>query len=284
MSEDAPQTDAGPLAGERLAEARRLRQITLPDIARELHLDEPKVQALEENRFDVLGAPVFAKGHLRKYAELVGVSIETVMADYGALTNADIAPPVVGEPRPRSREINLGPWVIAVPLLLIVLGTVYWWLGRTPPHRVPPAAAPPASTVRPSPAPPEAAADADVVAEEVMPTAEAPTAAPVAAPSLADTAPVADNAAPRSTPSVAGQVELRLTYSGDCWTEVTDANGERLFFDLGRNGRTVSLSGTAPLRVLLGDSSNVRMTVNGEPYAITDAEFRGDTARLTIND
>ncbi len=45
-------------------------------MAKELHLDEPKVQALEENQFDVLGAPVFAKGHLRKYAELVGVPVD----------------------------------------------------------------------------------------------------------------------------------------------------------------------------------------------------------------
>ena len=60
----------GPLAGERLAVARRNQQITVLEIAKELHLDEHKVRALEQNDFDVLGAPVFAKGHLRKYAQL----------------------------------------------------------------------------------------------------------------------------------------------------------------------------------------------------------------------
>ena len=43
------------------------------EVAKELHFDEPKVRALERNDFEVLGAPVFAKGHLRKYAQLVGV-------------------------------------------------------------------------------------------------------------------------------------------------------------------------------------------------------------------
>ncbi|MGB5344877.1 MAG: helix-turn-helix domain-containing protein, partial [Woeseia sp.] len=145
MSEDTRSPDdavrSGPQAGERLAEARRLRKISLPDIARELHLDEPKVQALEENRFEVLGAPVFAKGHLRKYAEIVGVSIEEVMADYRALTSADIAPPVVGEPRQRPpRDINLGPWLVAIPIVLVVLGVAWWWLGRTPAALVAPGA------------------------------------------------------------------------------------------------------------------------------------------------
>ena len=46
----------GPLAGERLAEARRAQQISVLEIAKELHLDEPKVRALERNEFDVLGA------------------------------------------------------------------------------------------------------------------------------------------------------------------------------------------------------------------------------------
>ena len=97
MTDETPAADdesSVPLvAGERLAEARRLKQISLPDIARQLHLDEPRVQALEENRFDALGAPVFAKGYLRKYADLVGVPVDDVMADYYTINRATGAPP-----------------------------------------------------------------------------------------------------------------------------------------------------------------------------------------------
>lgn len=300
MSEDKTQTNdaarAGPMAGERLAEARRLRQISLPDIARELHLDEPKVQALEENRFDILGAPVFAKGHLRKYAEMVGVSADAVMADYRALTNADVAPPVVGEVRQRPRDINLAPWLIAIPLVLIISGAVYWWLGRAPQAEAPPAGAAPATTgqllpriAEPEPAADETQAGSNVAEAQAVPANEV-AGLPAATPpgtgaALAEILPVTDNAAPQGRPAaVAGQVDLRLVYSGDCWTEVTDAGGRRLFFDLGKNGRTVNVSGRAPLRVLLGDSNNVRLTVNGKAFAIENAEFRGDTARLTINE
>ena len=85
MADDKDKTEAEPSSakpeepqgGARLAKARRALQIPVVEIAKELHLDEPKVKALERNEFDVLGAPVFAKGHLRKYAQLVRVDETT---------------------------------------------------------------------------------------------------------------------------------------------------------------------------------------------------------------
>jgi cytoskeleton protein RodZ len=122
-SESEPE---GPLGGERLAEARRTQKIAVLDIAKELHLDEPKVRALERNEFETLGAPVFAKGHLRKYAHLVQVDEGDVMADYYQLTRAAGMPPLVSaRPRPR-REMSPGPW-IAVIVVFIVVASAYWW-------------------------------------------------------------------------------------------------------------------------------------------------------------
>ena len=66
--ETTAEDSQGPVGGERLAAARREQQISVLEIAKELHLDEPKVRALEKNDFEMLGAPVFAKGHLKKYA------------------------------------------------------------------------------------------------------------------------------------------------------------------------------------------------------------------------
>ena len=276
---------AGPVAGERLAEARRLRQISLPDIARELHIDEIKVQALEENKFEVLGAPVFAKGHLRKYAEIVGVPIDDVMADYYALNRSAGAPPIVGPPRKRPREFNIGPWLLLIPVLLLAAGA-YWWLNR--PAGPAPAAVQPApqATARQTPAPQSAASD---TSPEPAISDEPPTDA--AAPAVEAPLPVSENAAPAARePAAAGsqapagnEVALRLVFSGDCWTEITAGDGRRLFFDLGQAGRTLNLAGVAPVRVLLGNANNVALTVNGEPYRIAERERRGDTARLTIN-
>ncbi len=286
----ADKADSGPVAGERLAEARRLRQISLPDIARELHIDEIKVQALEENKFEVLGAPVFAKGHLRKYAGIVGVPIDDVMADYYALTRLAGAPPIVGPPRKRQRELSLGPWLLLIPALLIA-AAVYWWLAR--PANPEPVLTPP----RPTASAPAAAAQRTIsTVTNANDTAADEISAPVLEPAPVQVAPepepepeptISTGAAPLVAPAASaatnGELALRVVFSGDCWTEITSGDGRRLFFNLGQTGRTLNLSGTAPIRVLLGNAANVTLSVNGEPYTIAASERRGDTARLSIN-
>ncbi len=52
-AEEKPDEESGgPRCGELLAEARREQQIGIVEVAKELHLDEPKVRALERNEFD----------------------------------------------------------------------------------------------------------------------------------------------------------------------------------------------------------------------------------------
>lgn len=272
-AEDEPQ---GPQGGERLADARRVLQISVLEIAKELHLDEPKVRALERNEFDMLGAPVFAKGHLRKYAQLVQVDEGDVMADYYQLTRAAGMPPLVSaRARPR-REMSPGPW-IAVIVVIVIVATAYWWFTSRP-----------LTVDRPQP---------DSAPEEILPEvdeadAEANGTAANGAESDVDDSAVLESASEQSAAPLEeavqmpelddGQMRMLVTYSGDCWTEISDANGRRLFFGMGSDGRTVELSGEAPFNVLFGNAANVSIKVNGADRAITAAERRGRTARLTI--
>lgn len=289
VDEQAPVTE-GPLAGERLAEARRAQQISVDEVAKELHLDEYKVRALEQNEFDVLGAPVFAKGHMRKYAQLVGVNMDDVLADYYQLTRSAPVPPVVGNVRKPGRELSPGPW-LAVLIALIIIASLYWYfVARVADDVTTPATA--TDTVDDAASsneiqsteqrglPADEPVDQGEVLENTQPAevpgenaaltgqvgAEpAPPAAAVSEPTLAD-----------------GEVRLTMLFSGDCWTEITDGSGRKLFFDLGRDGRTASITGRAPLAVLFGNAENVSVRVNGEPYPIDERDRRGRTARLTI--
>ena len=280
--------DKGPLGGERLRAAREEQQIAILEIAKELHLDEPKVKALERNEFDSLGAPVFAKGHLRKYAELVGVDERDILADYHELTRSAGMPPVVGKRRRTGSELSPGPW-IALILLLIAVAFAYWWFtaGRdmststVAPEEAAPAdsaeiAAPADSPAEPADVVVDTPADAgpDTLDETAVPADEPPLAVPV--PEEASDAPVEP-----VVPAEGGAV-LTLSFAEDCWTEVTDSSGARLFFELGRAGTSVTVEGTAPLSVLLGSADGVSVEINGEPYAIRAADRRGRTARLTL--
>ncbi len=274
--------ESGPVCGERLRAAREEQQISLLEIAKELHLDEPKVRALEDNDFEMLGAPVFAKGHLRKYAELVGVDERVVLGDFHELNRAAGAPPVVGKPRKPGSELSPGPWIVVV-LVLLAAAFAYWWFkaGRGPSTDAVPAEAPEPAIEAPAESPMPVEPDAGETAP--VPDDASPEPAATEAADAVDT-PVTETVveAPAASEPADDDVRLALAFDEDCWTEVTDATGQRLYFGLGRAGSAVEVSGTAPLSVLLGSATNVTVSVNGETYAITDADRRGNTARLTL--
>ncbi len=253
----------GPICGERLAEARRDLQISVLEVAKELHLDEPKVRALERNEFDVLGAPVFAKGHLKTYAQLVNVDPDDVLVDYYQITRASTVPPVVSaRPKP-GRELSPGPW-IALIVVIIVVVTAFWWFTRPaePEVEVQVEEILPAETPQDEmAAPPESEEEPEQTAPQVVD--------PVVEPEVQQVIEEESQPEPQTGPVVeAGQMHLLVTYSGDCWTEITDANGRQLLFDLGKDGRTVELSGAEPFNILFGNPANVSLRVNGEERAL----------------
>ena len=273
--ERAPAEPAGPRGGERLADARRALQISALEVAKELHLDEAKVRALERNEFDVLGAAVFAKGHLRKYAQLVGVDPDDVYADYYQLTRSESMPPVVvGRSRMR-QEVSPGPWIAAI-IVILVAAISYWWFAIESGTAI-------VSETSPEEAMP--VEQSEILAEPREQTADLTT-AQADEEMVADdiqSEPVASQLLPEPVAGLAdGEIRLSLSFSGDCWTEVSDATGQRLFYELGHSGRTVELTGRAPLAVLLGNSENVDVRVNGNEYPVSPSIAGSRTARLTI--
>jgi len=302
MHDSARDGTASPVGGERLAATRRARGISVYEIAKELHIDEPTVRALEENRFDVLGAPVFAKGHMRKYAELVGVPVDEILADYSQLNRSAGAPPIVGPLRKESRDVSIGPWVSGIAVILVGALAAWWWFNMEQTVErviVQPATLAPFEADRendPSerengPSQPQEDLSPDV--DDSVPPPDDEVTADLAEEPLAfagETAPepqfglvVAEQIPSDGDVAVGNSVELVLSFTGDCWAEVTDATGRRLYFDLGIEGRSVTLNGAEPLGVLLGNTSNVSVGVNGFDYSIPAANRRGNnTARLTI--
>lgn len=274
-----PQGPQGPRGGERLAEARRERQISVLEIAKELHIDEQKIRALENNDFDVLGAPVFAKGHLRKYSQLVGVDHEDVLTDYYRLTRSQSVQPVITNWKKPRRELSLGPWIAGIAVILVA-AVAYWVIATEPfatetPLIQEPAPEPVATPVEDQAATDDAEGDEAAVADTVA--AETPTSSPEVIPStdVVESVPL--------PVAAEGDVRLSITFLGDCWTEIHDATGGQLYFGLGREGRTVNVSGQGPLSVLFGDADSISLRVNGEDFAIADADRRGRTARLMLH-
>ncbi|MGI9219899.1 MAG: RodZ domain-containing protein [Woeseiaceae bacterium] len=282
MSDDTKTTEEqveaegeDPRCGERLAEARREQQISVVEVAKELHLDEQKVRALERNEFEVLGAPVFAKGHLRKYSQLVGVDEDDVFADYYAMTRADGMPPIVSRRKKVRHEMSPGPWVAVIAVLLVVAAAYWWFVIRdaNSPVTAPRVESAPEQVEPTSPDPVESQSedespnDADVVSDsevEDEPAAESVVQEPVAQPEPDD------------------QIQLVVTFSGECWTEINDADGQQLFFSMGRTGESVELSGKAPVTALFGNADNVEVFVNDSRYELPEPNSSNRTVRVAI--
>ena len=193
-------------------------------------------------------------------------------------------------------DLFSGPWIAAVAVLLVAGAATWWWLDRPVEVNATPAAGvtaegqadePPVPRTEPAEDEPATAATPDAAmsaaaqsppASEIAESESDPAGGPAADPSTtADT-----QAPPASAATGAAELQLELSYRGDCWTEVTDANGRRLYFGLGTDGRNISVSGVPPLRVLLGDNDNVSLMVDGRAYPVPASALRGNTARLMI--
>ena len=281
---------AAPLCGERLAEARREQQITVLEVAKELHLDEPKVRALERNEFELLGAPVFAKGHLRKYAQLVGVDEDDVFADYYAMTRAEAMPPIVARRKKASHEMSPGPWV-AVIAVIVVAAAAYWWFALRDTNS--PAVVSPTEESQPEPSQPEVLQPQQLQPEQLQPDEIDSTANDieqaedvVEQPEEETIELATENSATAAAEDVpqasADQLRLSLNFSGECWTEISDADGRRLFYNMGRDGQSVELSGKAPITALFGNADNVEVQVNNSAYSLPTPDSSNRTVRVAI--
>jgi cytoskeleton protein RodZ len=126
MSESGSDTRSG--IGTRLRAGRERMGLTQLQIAEKLHVDPKVVESLEAERFDALGAPVFVKGHLRRYAEFIGEPASQLIEIYVA-ANQGAAPDLTRLPKmaPDSK-----PGRLAVPALLVLIGFVMlgvvWWV------------------------------------------------------------------------------------------------------------------------------------------------------------
>jgi transcriptional regulator with XRE-family HTH domain len=120
--------------GERLRSARKARALTLEQAAFALRLEAPVVRALEEERYDALGASVFVRGHLRAYAKLLGLSEEAVLAAYRAADPTADAPPKVTRELEKPLSTTPGPLALAAAVVFVLIAMLVLFLLRGGPE------------------------------------------------------------------------------------------------------------------------------------------------------
>jgi cytoskeleton protein RodZ len=270
MNEAVPATAAPGAPGPQLKAEREKRGMSLQKAADELHLDAWVIDALETGDYPRIGPAVYAKGHLKRYAGLLGLPAAAIMAGYeargtlapAATLTAQSARMAGAKQEPQLNNLSPGR-TFGVAVALAVLVGVFWW--RPWQHQRAPI---------PAPAPAAAPATAQTVEE--------PPTQPEASPALARDAPIvtAQNDGNPAALLGAGRARLRLSFSADSWVDVHDASGKRAFAGNGLANSVKIISGVAPLRVYLRAGSGVALEINDRAVAIGPQFFAGDVARF----
>ena len=289
--------------GERLSSARKARAISLEQAARTLHLDKTVVAALEVEQFEALGAAVFVKGHLRSYAELLGLSPDDVIEAYRQLDPTIDELPATVEKQQWSERVNVMLWSFwAMVIVAALLVTVYLYEGATdreagrirqqqlapaepaPAEPAPAEPAPgvsggtvvaqPADDPAPEASPPPVADPVGVAGAPTPPSAtdDLSTAATVTAPE-----PVSLSESTERPPTL--QESASVTLSEEAGSSAVDGGGMRLSLVFSEDS-WAEITDATGRRILYGlQPSGARRELSGEPPVIV---FLGNASGVEV--
>ncbi|HEV8580664.1 MAG TPA: helix-turn-helix domain-containing protein [Thermoanaerobaculia bacterium] len=244
---EAGSAEAGSF-GDWLRRQREMREITLRDIADRTKISLRYLEAMEADRFDLLPAPIFAKGFLREYARYVGLSPDDVVNHYLSVHHPEELPadpkedtkvrsrpkPVDPGQPPVRRSWSYGLVLAVAGLVLLVLVAVAAYL-------------------------------ADRRREEPSKAAQAP---PIAAP---PPAPIVQPTPAPVAPAVKAPLEVSLDFTKECWVEAL-IDGKNRLAETRWQGEALQLEAEKSIVLTLGNVGAVDVQVNGYPLELGGRE------------
>jgi cytoskeleton protein RodZ len=299
--------------GSWLRHQREARSVSMREIADNSKISLRYLEALEQDRFDVLPAPVFARGFLREYARVVGLNPDEVVNLYlVALEERAEGTRRVERPKPtRPEKLGGAPSSLGYGLLLglavvlfVGIAALLSFLAErrrgappesklvAPVSAAAPAPSAPAGGPLPALAEPQAAAG-EGAAGPAAPLANGENAqndpntlhgraaanAPAGPPAAAAGTDPAGAAAPVpegaaiGNPPSAGTFRVVLNFSQDCWMESV-VDGNRRTSELKAAGETVQLEAFQAVVLTLGNSRALTVEVDGVPFALPENSTR----------
>lgn len=270
--------------GAELARAREERGLALTDVAQQLKFGARQLEALEQERFDVLPGGTFVRGMVRAYARLLKVDAEPLLGrladrfdapDSNRLAARYKQPVPFSDGTRRSTFVYLG----ASLGVLAAAGAIAWqWYREYHARPVPVAsAAKVAPVARPVavPVPPQP------VAVAKAPEKLAVVKEKVALPPTPQEKPVKEAIASVKPAAPAGVHRIVLRCDEEAWLEVRDATGRQLLSSLNPPGCERVVQGRGPFTLVIGNASHVRVLHNDRSLDL-QPHTRQDIARFTI--
>ena len=111
--------------GGSLRTAREHRQLQLSDVERATNIRTKYLEALEEERFDVLPGTAYAKGFLRTYADFLGLEGQRFVDEFNERFAPDELPESMPPVRVQTPRRLLSARLVAIPVV-VALGLLAW--------------------------------------------------------------------------------------------------------------------------------------------------------------
>ena len=257
--------------GQELSKRRQERELSVNDVAREIKIESSVIKKIESDEFHSIGAPVFVKGYLRQYSNLVGADNDLIIKKYNELNPERDTLPIVNDSAAQISKFIVTPKSLILGLfgLILLLILTFFVINMIDKEED--------SVVSTNDIPVTEAEETEIQLEDYQVFFEED--------SIVSTNDIPLTEAEDLTElnSLEPLLNITIFYNGLCWTEIFDSNGERLFFGLGDPQKNVSVNGNAPFDVMLGAADNLQsIQVDGEEYTITNPIRRGEVMRFQV--
>jgi cytoskeleton protein RodZ len=291
LNDDFVVTSNTPSLGARLQQARENKKLSVAEVATQLRLTRDIIIYLENQQWDKLHGRTYARGYFASYVKFLGLPQEEMLAVFN-----DEYLLVDDEPRLVKTlgavEQKPFPWLMIIFLLVgtFIIWSAYqqWQTNQTSIS----SEADEVGSVVPDKTELDKPADQETVTSH-EPVADSPDLMPED-----DTAGVVepDNSAIDSTedtdiPDVANTASesvsepqqniLKMSFSGDCWVEVTDTAMNVLLSQVMKAKQSVELKSELPVKILLGKADFADVTYNSKPVDLAPYT-QGNVAKLTL--
>ena len=290
MVED--QLNSSSKLGGILTSAREKLSLSQKDISSRLNLNEQIIASLDSNDFDNLPAPTYVRGYIRSYARAVNLDADKLIRIYEGIAEAppEILPDVKPVVQASSRDKPVKAMTYLVTFTLVFL-LIAWWQGqnivnpgffsinqKTSQGGKYPGGFTYTYDVVNHPKIVEASEIDELDQDELInikivdldESDETESEDTLSIEDSLDDSLILDAQTNLTTPAnpnaPAGSDTLKLELSAESWIEVFDASGERLYRSLAKPGEIISITGTAPLSVKLGNARAVSVNFNGNAF------------------
>jgi cytoskeleton protein RodZ len=228
--------------GEILATARVESGLAVEDVSRETRIRGGLIEAIERDNFAACGGDVYARGHIRSIAHVVGVDPAPLIAEFDKLHHGGPVPvenpvptfdPQVARKSERARPNWAAAMAVALLVICVIAGvSLVSHRDKGKPSTLPPPTSPPS----PQPS-----------------TQALPSPAPTGAVAI--------------VPQNGVHVRVRLV-SARSWLHVTGSSGQLLFQGILQKGAQRDFADARRIRMTIGNAGAVDLIVNSHDLGV----------------